>query len=153
MSFDAKELQALSAALEKAGETIAITETNKRIVQRGADIGHKAMKQKAPRSKDHSKSGRGYKGGGTMRPSGGHAAENIPLGNPRATGTAASAKVGWTLGDNSEYFYMKFVNWGTVKMPPRNFIDPAAAVVEPQLPGIAMQEYEKTIQQTLGRFT
>lgn len=153
ITFDGKDITNLVKALEQAGETVAVRETDKRIVQRGADIAHPAMSKKVPVSADHSKSGRGYKGGGKMRPSSGHAAANVPKGKPKSVEGGATAKVGWTLGDNSEYFYMKFVNWGTLKMPPRNFIDPVADLVEPQLPRIAEEEYQKTVQQTLGRFT
>ena len=47
---------------------------------------------------------------------------------------------------------MKFVNWGTLNMPPRDFVEPTAQAVEPQLQKIAEEEYQAELDKRLGRF-
>ena len=105
------------------------------------------MARRIPRAADHKKSGSAW-----SKPSGGPAADNVPQENPKKSGDGYAAKVGWTLDDNSEYFYMKFVNWGTLKMPPRDFVEPTAQAVEPQLQKIAEEEYQAELDKRLGRF-
>ena len=117
---------------------------NKRVVERSQPIVKKAMQGHIPVSADNATSGKiGYRPGG-------HAKENVPISKIRISGTQAWAEVGWTLGDSSEYFYMKFVEWGTWKMPPRDFIEVAIRETEYQIAAIAEQEYKALIARKLG---
>lgn len=130
--------------LERAAEALAsdkeIGAVNKRIYQRSADITEPRMKAKMPRSADNSQSGkRGY------RPPG-HARDNIPK-----KVTTKKAEVGWQLnGDAENRFYMKFVEWGTTKMPPRDFLDSTKAESESEYHLIAEQEYQKLLNEKMG---
>ena len=98
------------------------------------------MKAHMPKSADNSTSGRtGY------RPPG-HAADNIPKNV-----TAKKAEVGWQLnGDAENCFYMKFVEWGTSKMPPRDFLDNTIDESEADYYRIAEEEYQKFLNEKLG---
>lgn len=117
---------------------------NKRVVERSQPIVKKAMQGHIPVSADNATSGKiGYRPGG-------HAKENVPISKIRTSGTQTWAEVGWTLGDSSEYFYMKFVEWGTWKMPPRDFIEVAIRETEYQIAAIAEQEYKALIARKLG---
>lgn len=118
---------------------------NRRIVKRGADVLHDAMKERVPKSGNNAKSGKSG-----CRP-GGHAKENIPIKPGKSKGSEVSAEVGWKLSDNSEYFYMKFVNWGTTKMTAREFVQSACAAVEGEITDIARQEYEAFLAAKIGR--
>ena len=93
-----------------------------------------------PRSADNSKSGRnGY------RPPG-HARDNIPK-----KVTTKKGEVGWELnGDAQNWFYMKFVEWGTSKMPPRDFLNNTKSECESEYHMIADQEYQKALNEKLG---
>ena len=92
------------------------------------------------RSADNSKSGRnGY------RPPG-HARDNIPK-----KVTTKKGEVGWELnGDAQNWFYMKFVEWGTSKMPPRDFLNNTKSECESEYHMIADQEYQKALNEKLG---
>ena len=147
IQLDGTALQELAQALERAAGDETRAAADKRIVKRGADLAKPEMERRIPRARDHSTSG-----SATSKPSNGPAADNVPQENPKKDGEGYSAKVGWTLEDNSEYFYMKFVNWGTLKMPPRNFITPTAQAVEPQLTKIAEEEYQEELDKHLGKF-
>ena len=145
--LDGTVLQELVQALETAGGDAAMGAADKRIVKRGADLAKPEMERRIPRARDHSTSG-----SATSKPSNGPAADNVPQENPKKSGDTYAAKVGWTLEDNSEYFYMKFVNWRTLKMPPRDFVTPTAQAVEPKLQRIAEEEYQAELDKHLGKF-
>ena len=132
------------AELQKQFEALAsqseIDETNKKIFRRCADVTKPAMRERIPQSSDNSRSGKaGY------RPKG-HARDHIPS---RATKTGAT--VGWNLkGDADNYFYLKFVEWGTSKQPPRDFIYNTRDELDPQYSQIAEEELQAAINRKLG---
>ena len=65
--------------------------------------------------------------------------------------TSKKAQIGWNLnGDAENWFYMKFVEWGTSKMPPRDFLDNTKSELEGQYHAIAEQEYQKALNEKLG---
>lgn len=131
-------------ALEDCATDVEMKEANKRIVKRSTPIVKEVMQKHVPVSGDNSKSGKaGYRPGG-------HAKNNVPISKISTRGTQAWAEVGWTLGDSSEYFYMKFVEWGTWKMPPRDFIRIAIKETEGQIAQIAKEEYEALLARKLG---
>lgn len=79
------------------------------------------------------------------RPSG-HAADNIPT-----KATTKGGEVGWTLlGDAENWFYMKFVEWGTTKQPPQDFLYNTMEECRGQWDTIADQEYQKLLNEKLG---
>lgn len=49
----------------------------------------------------------------------------IKIGRPKTKGDTKYILVGIDRSDNSEIFYMKFIEYGTSKMPARPFIRPA----------------------------
>lgn len=137
-------LEELLKACEDCASEAELGIVNRRIVERSANVVKEAMQKRIPVSADNSKSGK--KG---VRP-GGHARPNVPVSSIKMTGAAASVEVGWKLSDASEYFYMKFVNWGTTKMAPREFIQSAVAEVEDQIGEIARHEYEALLKAKIG---
>lgn len=146
ITFDGKGLEALVQAMEDAAGLKFRQKLDKKIVTRATEeVAVQAIKRRVPRSKDNSKSGR--KG---SRPSG-HAADNVPTEKAKATASGASAAAGWTKADASEHFYVKFVNWGTLKMPPRDFLTPAAEETTPKLRKIAEEEYATALDDVMGR--
>ena len=65
--------------------------------------------------------------------------------------TTKKGEVGWELnGDAQNWFYMKFVEWGTSKMPPRDFLNNTKSECESEYHMIADQEYQKALNEKLG---
>ena len=65
--------------------------------------------------------------------------------------TTQKGEVGWELnGDAQNWFYMKFVEWGTSKMPPRDFLNNTKSECESEYHMIADQEYQKALNEKLG---
>ena len=112
-------LQELLKAFEDAASDAEIAEVNRKIVEKGEPVVKKIMSGKIPKSADIKKSGRGF---GTKSSVSTHAADSVPMGKPKVKGAGVSAEVGWDKSDNSEHFYVKFINWGTIYQPPREFI-------------------------------
>lgn len=55
----------------------------------------------------------------------GEGRKGIKIGRPKTKGDTKYILVGIDRSDNSEIFYMKFIEYGTSKMPARPFIRPA----------------------------
>lgn len=140
ISFEMDSLEELEKKVELLASGKEIDKTNRTIFQRSADLTEPKMKARIPKSTDNSKSGKvGY------RPPG-HAADNIPK-----SVSSKRAIVGWKLnGDAQNWFYMKFVEWGTSKMPPQDFVENTKQECEGQYYIIAEQEYQKTLDRLLG---
>lgn len=146
ITFDGKGLEQLAQAIEEAEGLKFRQKLDKKIVTRAAQqYAAPAIQRRVPRSKNNSQSGR--KG---SRPPG-HAADNVPIEKAKLTEDGAYAAAGWTKADASAFFYVKFVNWGTLKMPPRDFLTPAAQETEPELRRIAEEEYGVALADVMGR--
>ncbi len=142
-------LQELVKAFEAAASDEEIKETNKRIVEKGEPVVKRIMSGKMPKSADISKSGRGF---GSKSNVSGHAADEIPTGKVKFKGTNASAEVGWEKNTQDEggHFYVRFINWGTIYQPPREFIYATGREADGELQKIAEQEYQAFLDKTVG---
>ena len=137
-------LEELTKACEDCASEIELAAVNRKIVRRSTEVVKSNMEERIPVSGNPAKSGRA----GCRPP--GHARDNVPVGKVRTRGTSASAEVGWKLGDHDAWFYMKFVNWGTTKMPPREFVKAATAASEGEITQIAREEYEDFLKAKIG---
>lgn len=140
ITFNMEGFDRLRTQVETLSSDSEIAALNKRIYQRSADVTEPRMKAHMPRSADNSKSGRnGY------RPPG-HAADSIPK-----KATSRKGEVGWKLdGDAQNWFYMKFVEWGTSKMPARDFIENTMQESESDYNQIAEEEFQRALNEKLG---
>lgn len=140
-------LRELLKAFEAAASDEDIKEVNKRIVEKGQPVVKGIMSGKIPKSADIKLSGRGF---GTKSSVTSHAADSVPVGKVRFEDTGASADVGWEKSDNSEHFYVKFINWGTIYRPPQEFIYATGREADAELQKIAEQEYQSYLDNTLN---
>ena len=140
-------LQELLKAFEDAASDAEIAAVNKRIVGKAEPIVKGIMAKKVPRSADIKKSGRGFGSKSSVRA---HAADSVPIGKTRMKGNSASAEVGWVIkSDDSQYAYVKFINWGTIYQPPREFIYETGRDADSELQKIAEQEYQTFLDSTI----
>ena len=146
IELDYKGLLELAEQVERMASDEEIAKINKKIVTRGEPIVKNIMKSKMPKSADISKSGRGF---GTLSTVSTHASDAIPVEDVKMQGTIASASVGWNKSDNSEHFYVKFINWGTIYQPPQEFIYKTGREADSQIEKIAEQEYQNFLNQTI----
>lgn len=139
-------LQELVKAFEKAASDEEIKEVNKRIVEKSEPIVKRIMSGKIPKSADVSKSGRGF---GSKSSVTAHAADSVPVGKVKVKETGATADVGWEKSDNSEHFYVKFINWGTIYRPPQEFIYKTGREADGEIQRVAEQEYQSFLDNTV----
>ncbi len=140
-------LQELLKAFEDAASDAEIAEVNRKIVEKSEPVVKRIMSGKIPKSADIKKSGRGF---GTKSSVSAHAADSVPIGKTRMKGNSASAEVGWVIkSDDSQYAYVKFINWGTIYQPPQEFIYATGREADAELQKIAEQEYQSYLDNTL----
>lgn len=140
-------LKELVKAFEDAASDADAKEVNRKIVEKSEPVVKGIMQKKIPKSADISQSGRGF---GSKSSVSGHAADSVPVGNVKHKGTGASAEIGWEKSDNSEHFYVKFINWGTIYRPPQEFIYATGREADGELQRIAEQEYQTYLDNTVG---
>ncbi len=140
ITFEFEGMKEIQKKIEKLADEAEIRKVNKEIFQKCVDVTQPRMKAKMPRSANNAKSGKkGY------RPPG-HAKDNVPI-----KVTAKYGEVGWTLlGDAENWFYMKFVEWGTSKQPPQDFIYSVMEESDADYSRIADAEYQRLLDQKLG---
>ena len=138
--FEFEGLNEIQRQLEQLADEAEIKATNKKIFQKCVNVTEPRMRAKIPRSADNSKSGKkGY------RPPG-HAKDNLPT---KVTNTYG--EVGWSLLNDAEnWFYLKFVEWGTSRQPPRDFIFNVREESDTDYSHIAEAEYQDLLNKKLG---
>lgn len=139
-------LQELMKAFEAAASDEDIKKVNKKIVEKGQPVVKRIMSKKIPKSADIKLSGRGF---GSKSSVTAHAADSVPVGKVSVKDSGASADVGWDKSDNSEHFYVKFINWGTIYRPPQEFIFATGREADAELQKIAEEEYQSYLDNTL----
>lgn len=139
-------LEELVKAFEKAADDSEIRTVNRRIVEKSEPVVKRIMSGKIPKSVDISKSGRGF---GSKSSVSSHAADSVPVGKVKVKGTGASVEVGWDKGTKDEHFYVKFINWGTIYQPPKEFIYETGREADSELQKIAEQEYQSFLDNTV----
>ncbi|PHA00940.1 hypothetical protein COE51_06415 [Bacillus pseudomycoides] len=81
-------------------------------VKAGGEVFQEGFSQEAPRSEEPRQA--------TPKQSwrtGQHGADNAKVSSVKTKNGIKYVNVGWLKSDNSPFFYMKFQNWGTSKMP------------------------------------
>jgi HK97 gp10 family phage protein len=146
INMEFKGLQELLKAFENAASDDDVKRINKEIVEESEPVVKRIMSGKVPKSADISKSGRGF---GTKSTVTAHAADSVPVGIVKIKDTGASAEVGWDKSDNSDHFYVKFINWGTVYRPPHEFIFVTGREADAELQKIAEKKYQSYLDNTI----
>lgn len=139
-------LQELMRQFEAAASDNDIKQVNKKIVEKSEPVVKRIMSTKIPKSADIKLSGRGF---GTKSSVSAHATDSVPIGKIKTKGVGAEADIGWDKSDNSEHFYVKFINWGTIRRPPQEFIYETGREADSELQKIAEQEYQSYLDSTV----
>lgn len=76
-----------------------------------------------------------------------HAADNVPVGRVKTDKYGEkSVSIGWDIGDNSPYFYMKFLEFGTSKITARPFMGRSLDNTEKEVFETITNEMKKAIE-------
>ena len=144
-NFETEGLEELIHKFQELGSQEETLIANKEIVKECGKLVQENAKELAPTSSDHMDSGRWNKGGHFRQVPPLNLSNAIPLKVKKTT-----AIVGWDKADTSEYFYAKFIEYGTSEQAPRPFLQPALENSESQFNDIAETKYTELIEKKLG---
>ncbi len=86
-----------------------------------------SMEKKAPKSKDSKK----------------HMADNINVSDIEKDNGVDYVNIGPTMGDNSEFFYSKFTEWGTSKIPAQHWASQSVTENQKKITEVIRTELER----------
>lgn len=132
-------LEELIKEVESVASESIIEKTNANILKECGKKAQRTAKSKMPKSNDPMKSGR--KGSRTGK----HSGDNVPLSGVKNKNGYQSIVAGWEKSDNSPYFYVKFIEWGTSKIKPKAFMERSKQELEGYFSKVAQNEYENLI--------
>lgn len=135
-------LDDLIRKVEELSNESQLDKTNKEIFKECEELTMPVLKRNTPRSKDVRKSG--IKGN---RP-GTHLADNIPIIVRRKLEGYYYMMIGWDkLGRRTPFFYAKYLEWGTSKMPPIGMFGKTQSQLESKYEQIGIKYYEKLLKE------
>lgn len=143
IEFNFSELKRLQKQLEGLATEKELEKADAKAFKRIEKIIVSELKSVLPTSEDVSKSGR--KGSRTFT----HAKDNIPISINKVDGRK-ELTVGWKKGDNSPFYYMKFVEFGSSKVPPQAPFKKTFIRQVKEYNKILVEEYENLLEERLG---
>ena len=102
------ELEGMSELIDKVNKFGPIGEViKKKALDKAGELVKGSMERKAPRSEEAKK----------------HMADNIEVSEIKKEDGVDFVKIGPNKGDNSEFYYSKFTEWGTSKIPAQHWAE------------------------------
>jgi HK97 gp10 family phage protein len=103
------------------------TEIKKKALDKAGTMVKESMEQKAPRSEMNKK----------------HMADNIQVSEVKTENSADFVQIGPNKGDNSEFFYSKFTEWGTSKIPAQHWAENSVLENKKKINEVIKEELER----------
>lgn len=138
-SFEVDGIEAIQKRileLGRKGQTI-----ENKALRAGAEIVRQKISEEAPRSNQPRQPSPGTQRWRT----GEHAADHITASKVKKVDGFKIVEVGISRADNSEYFYLKFHEYGTEKMPPRPFLDRSLKLSRDKARAVIRTVYKKEL--------
>lgn len=128
-SIELKGMQELIDEVNKLGEKGELLK-EKTLKEAGKFI-KDSMERKAPRSDLNKK----------------HMADNIKISDIEKEDGVDFVKIGPNKGDNSEFFYSKFSEWGTSKQPAQHWAENSVLENKTRIKEVISEELEKGLEE------
>lgn len=106
------------------------TEIKKKALDKAGAMVKESMEQKAPRSESTKK----------------HMADNIQVSEVETVNGVDFVQIGPNKGDNSEFFYSKFTEWGTSKLPAQHWAENSVLENRKQIDEVIKEELERGLE-------
>ncbi|WP_315112912.1 HK97-gp10 family putative phage morphogenesis protein [Clostridium intestinale] len=132
-------LKELIKKCEQIATPKEIEKTEYKALERCGDLVDKELEKTLPVSKQVFKSGR--KGSRTFK----HSKDEIPMSIKKVKGNLQIV-IGWEKSDNSPYFYMKFIEFGTSQQPPVAPFKKAFIKQRKEWTAIFIEEYSNLLE-------
>ncbi|AHM57683.1 phage protein, HK97 gp10 family (plasmid) [Peptoclostridium acidaminophilum DSM 3953] len=122
------ELEGMQELIDKVNKLGSKGEViKKRALDKAGNLVKESMEQKAPRSEL------------TKR----HMADNIKVSDIEQENGMDFVKIGPNKGDNSEFFYSKFSEWGTSKIPAQHWAEKSVLENKKKINDVIKEELER----------
>jgi len=121
-------MQALIDSVNKLGARGVVIKKN--ALTKAGELVKSSMEKKAPRSP-------------FSKP---HMAENIEVSEMEQKNGVDYIQIGPTKGDNSAFFYSKFTEWGTSKMPAQHWAENSVLENKGKINAVILEELERGIK-------
>lgn len=106
-------------------------EVKKKALNKTGELIKSSMERKAPRSAESKK----------------HMADNIDISDIEKENGVDFIKIGPNKGDNSEFFYSKFTEWGTSKIPAQHWAENSIVENKREINEIIMDELQRGLEE------
>jgi HK97 gp10 family phage protein len=125
------ELEGMQELIDKVNKLGSRgTEIKKKALDKAGAMVKESMEQKAPRS-DMSKK---------------HMSDNIQVSEVETVNGVDFVQIGPNKGDNSEFFYSKFTEWGTSKLPAQHWAENSVLENRKQIDAVIKEELERGLE-------
>ena len=106
-------------------------EIKKKALDKAGELVKESMEKKAPRSSDVKK----------------HMADNIKVSEINKDNGVDFVMIGPNKGDNSEFFYSKFTEWGTSKIPAQHWVEKSVIGNEKEINNVIKDELQRGLEE------
>lgn len=106
------------------------TEIKKKALDKAGAMVKESMEQKAPRYESNKK----------------HMADNIQVSEVETVNGVDFVQIGPNKGDNSEFFYSKFTEWGTSKLPAQHWAENSVLENRKKIDEVIKEELERGLE-------
>lgn len=125
------ELQGMEELIDKVNKMGQKgEEIKKKALDRAGKLVKESMEKKAPRSKESKK----------------HMADNINVSDIEKEDGADIVMIGPNKGDNSEFYYSKFTEWGTSKIPAQHWAENSVLENKKEINNVIKEELQRGLE-------
>jgi HK97 gp10 family phage protein len=126
------ELEGMAELIDKVNKLGAKGEViKKKALDKVGELVKTSMERKAPRSEETKK----------------HMADNIKVSEIKKENGVDFVKIGPNKGDNSEFFYSKFTEWGTSKIPAQHWAENSLLENKREINQTIMEELKRGLEE------
>ncbi|PRR84527.1 HK97-gp10 family putative phage morphogenesis protein [Clostridium vincentii] len=126
------ELEGMAELIDKVNKLGSKGEIiKKKALDKAGELVKTSMERKAPRSGEAKK----------------HMAENIQVSKIRKEDGVDFVNIGPNKGDNSEFFYSKFTEWGTSKIPAQHWAENSLIENKREINQTIMEELKRGLEE------
>ena len=126
------ELEGMAELIDKVNKLGAKGEViKKKALDKAGELVKTSMERKAPRSEETKK----------------HMADNIKVSEIKKENGVDFVKIGPNKGDNSEFFYSKFTEWGTSKIPAQHWAENSLLENKREINQTIMEELKRGLEE------
>lgn len=126
------ELEGMQELIDKVNKLgMQGEEIKKKALTKAGELVKSSMESKAPRSEEDKR----------------HMADHIRVSEIQKEDGVDYIQIGPNQGDNSEFFYSKFTEWGTSKIPAQHWAENSILENKKKINGIIKEELERGLEE------